>query len=247
MAANAARLEPLRVCSWQAGFGNLVRKEISSWSGTRRWWTQCLLWLVLINGLLALEIHGSSRSQQSLADELGTFFGIFPALGILVLAQSAIVGERTAGTAAWVLSKPVSRAAFILSKFVGLGGGILVTAIALQGVVAYVQLSAHAGKIVAPLPYLTGLGFLFLSLLFYVALSLMLGTVFRSRNPVIAVSVIVLFAQALAGKAFYLPLLMRDLLAGTWGSVPIIPGIGCALATVLLLGVAVWRCTREEF
>src|SRR5437762_2829132 len=93
MAANTARLEPLRVRSWQAGFGNLVRREISSWSGTRRWWTQCLLWLVFINGLLALEIHSSSRSQQSLADELGTFFGIFPALGILVLAQSAIVGE----------------------------------------------------------------------------------------------------------------------------------------------------------
>src|SRR5947209_17341366 len=98
MAANSPQLERLHNGGWSAGFGNLVGKELHTWSGTRRWWTQCLLWLILVNGLLALEIHGSSRTQQSLADELGTFFGIFPAIGILILAQSAVVGDRADGT-----------------------------------------------------------------------------------------------------------------------------------------------------
>jgi len=56
----------------------------------------------------------------------------------IIIAQDAIIGERQSGTAAWVLSKPVSRPAFILSKLVAGAIGLLVTGIVIQGVVAYI-------------------------------------------------------------------------------------------------------------
>ncbi len=65
------------------------------------------------------------------------FAGLFPAVGVVIIMQGVVVGEKKSGTAAWVLSKPVTRPAFILSKVIANSLGVLVTMVVLPGIVAY--------------------------------------------------------------------------------------------------------------
>jgi len=55
--------------------------------------------------------------------------GIATAIGVAVLAQDALIAEKHSGTAAWVLSKPVSLSAFILSKVIANAAGILISTV----------------------------------------------------------------------------------------------------------------------
>ncbi len=43
MAANNV-FEGVTESGWRARFGNLLRKESRDWWGTRRWWSQALIW-----------------------------------------------------------------------------------------------------------------------------------------------------------------------------------------------------------
>jgi ABC-type transport system involved in multi-copper enzyme maturation permease subunit len=75
----------------------------------------------VLNGLVALAAFSKTAQLggPGPATGLQAFFAISPLfgpIGVAVLAQGAIVGEKQSGTAAWVLSKPVSRSAFILAK-----------------------------------------------------------------------------------------------------------------------------------
>ena len=53
---SASVLQPVKESGWRRGFANLLRKENGEWWHTRRWWTQSLLWLLIINGILALAL-----------------------------------------------------------------------------------------------------------------------------------------------------------------------------------------------
>jgi hypothetical protein len=35
------------------GFGNMLNKELMDWFGTRRWIVQTIVWLAIVNGLMA--------------------------------------------------------------------------------------------------------------------------------------------------------------------------------------------------
>ena len=63
----------------------------------------------------------------------------------MVFAQDALIGEKRSGTAAWLLSKPVSRTAFLLAKLTADGIGILVTIVIVQGAIGYFVLRAATG------------------------------------------------------------------------------------------------------
>ena len=65
------------------------------------------------------------------------FMGLAGAIGVSILMQTAVVGEKRSGTAAWVLSKPVSRVAFIIAKLIANSTGIVVTLVLAQGLIAY--------------------------------------------------------------------------------------------------------------
>ena len=73
--------------------------------------------------------------------------------------------------------------------------GFFVTIILVQGLVAYVQLSLSAGSPLALAPYLVMLALLSLYLLFYLALTLMLGAFFDSRGPVLGIAIGVAIAS----------------------------------------------------
>src|SRR5215211_7745643 len=118
-------LQAVNEPGWQRGFANLLRNENRLWWGTRKWLIHLLLWLVVLNGLVLL--IGLTEGQETnnpvpLYETLIQVFfqvGAFAtAIGMVTTAQGAIVREKQLGTAAWILSKPVSRGAFVLAKFV---------------------------------------------------------------------------------------------------------------------------------
>ena len=140
---------------WRSGFANMLRKENDRWWGKgRQWQVHGLVWLLLINGLLAVNlwvIPIIMATNPEVAAELSgeidppavtfmTYMKIIPVFGVIIIAQSAIVGEKQSGTAEWIFSNPVSRPAFILSKLIAICIGVFVTVVVLQGAVAYVPL-----------------------------------------------------------------------------------------------------------
>ncbi len=251
-------LQPVARRGHDGAFRNLLRHELAAFWGTPTWLIQVALWLVFGPGFLLLFLVSEfmaaaedgrvPRAAVALAARvLPTTMGTLAAVAAVILAQGAIVGERQAGTAAWLLSKPVSRAAFVLAKFLALGSGLTATAVAVPGAAAYAVVAVADGP--APVaPYVAALGALALHVLCYLALALLLGTVFRSRNPVIAIPLLLLFVLGQWLGGFELTTVAGALLAA--GTVPA-AGLGVAAAhaglTVVLLGAAIRRFGREEF
>ena len=125
---------------WSTGFGNLLRKELDSWWRTRRWLVHLVLWLGVISGLIllvSLESRHETTPARGLDEVMNIFFqagGFFALIGAVLVTQGAIVGERSYGTAAWVLTKPTTRKAFVLSKFVGITGTFLLLSLVIPAV-----------------------------------------------------------------------------------------------------------------
>jgi ABC-2 type transport system permease protein len=288
MAANA-ELFAVREQGWQMGFANLLRKEAGAWWRTRMWIIQSLIWLAILNGMVAIMLWGvpDEAARSEAAAEAGVsldrvmetapmrgmsifliFGGIALPIAGLIVGQDALIDEKKSGTAAWVLSKPVSRPAFVLTKLIAHAFGFLVTGIVLQGVVAYLQISAAANMAGLARPPLLGfagaLGLVYLNLLFYLTLTLMLGAFFAARGPVLGIGFGLLFGyQIFVGLA-------NGLLAyvGPWGLVvqtpitpnplsllvalgqplpTVVPIVTTALWCVVFTVLAVWRFAREEF
>lgn len=252
---------------WRSGFTNMLNKEYALWWKTRTWWIQSLIWLLILNGLVALILWGPLLSAESPPSSvLGyseglpfylNFKGIFVAIGVIIISQGIIIGEKQSGTAEWVLSNPVSRVAFILSKLIATATGILITIVLLQDLIAYIQFSFHGGRFLPFLPYLSAMSLQSLHLFYYLALTLMLGTFFNSVGAVIGISIAHLFGLPLLWN--YAPSLVRLLptslpdisvllaleqpLAPYW-YVPILVTLALSFGYVL---VAIWRFKREEF
>lgn len=276
-------LQSVNERGWWSGFVNLLRHENSRWWRAHRWWIHSLIWFVTLNGILVLTLWimplvGSGQATagdvdaswevnaggvEAAAEGFGALLlmmGILPVFGVLVTTQGAIVGEKQSGTAAWVLSGPVSRAAFILSKLVAHGTGFLGTVVVLQGLIAYVQMSLSVGQFLPAMPIVAALSLHALHLLFYLTLTLMLGTFFSSRGPVLAIPIAILIGQgileslakpyapwfpwrALPSK---LPVLANVAAQGDPLPIltPIFSVLLCSLAFVLL---SIWWFERIEF
>jgi ABC-2 type transport system permease protein len=251
------------------GFANLLRKENSLWWGTRKWWVQSLIWLLISNGIIALMLwiipaFDPTDPVPPPSEMMNAFLsthGAFAVIGVMILAQSAIVGEKRSGTAEWILSNPVSRSAFILSKLLGNALGIMAILVLIQSTVAYLQISLRTGSFLPLVPSIAATGLLSLTLLFYLALAIMLGTIFNARGPVIGISIGVLVIQSLLEQllvawAPWIPLVLPDtvlqLAAPIVQGQPLpaqwpIPIISTALMSILFVLIAMWRFNREEF
>jgi len=196
-------LTPVYSRGWRGGLGNMLRGELGRWFGTRTWWTQALIWILVVNGLL-LAILGEDDTV-GLPDVTALyciFAGMFPSIAVVIAAQDAVVGEKEKGTAAWVLSKPVSRTAFILSKAIGYGLGILVSLVLIPAVIAFLEFRIVGGLTVNPAKFATGTGMLWLYQCFYLLLTLMLGTFFSARPAVIGIPLALAFGQQLLFSIF---------------------------------------------
>jgi ABC-2 type transport system permease protein len=271
------------------GFGNLLRNENRLWWRTSRWWIQTLVWLAIANGILFMvigiapkmenppgqaadsqtdQVSGESGDTQQALAVLGlTVFlkmaGIAIAIGVVVLAQDTLIGEKQSGTAAWVLSKPVSRSAIILSKVISYSFGILITMVIVQGGIGYLLLYLVTGKTFPILPYAGALGLLFLSLLFWLALAAMLSALSNMRGMVIGIPLFLilgftLFVEFAPWTANYMPWSLTNAVSSSQPAMALslvlgqpIPTLMPLIATVIgclvFTMIAIWRFQKEEF
>lgn len=282
MASNVA-LHPTRNSRWFSGFGNIFSKENHQWWGTRKWLVQVVIWLVLINGivlLISVILPNLSRTKEALqtmsasevAEIKATFVnqglvyffmlsGMVAGAGVVIYAQDALIGEKRAGTAAWLLSKPVSRTAFLLAKLAADAIGILVTIVIIQGVIGYFLIRFGVGFSLQVPNYLAAMGLVAMFLFFLLSLTYMLGTLSNSRGLVVGLPLLFLFFGNFANLV---PVLaktmpwnlildmqyspsMAIMLAKGEALIIITPIIGTAVMTVLFIVVAAWRINREEF
>ncbi len=206
MAANL-ELQKVSECEGLRGFSNLFLKENRAWWGTRRWWINALFWTSLLCGLMAIMLFAPNQEagEASAAEiaqaggatayilslALSVFFefgGPMIAIGSVVLAQDLIIGEKQNGLIEWLLSKPVTRHAYILSKVAANAPALLVIFVGLPAAVAYSLLSLRTG---APYPFVSFLfavAILTIHTFFYLTLTLMLGTLFNNRAPILGIA-----------------------------------------------------------
>jgi ABC-2 type transport system permease protein len=270
-------LLPTRGGGWLAGFGNMLAKEMGEWFHTRRWLWQMLIWIVILDGLLALVLFvvplleplmpGLNASiDQSFAGQAPAAKGMYyyfafavmaGAIGVIILAQDEIIQEVQTGTAAWILSKPTARQSFILTKLLSNVVGALIFIVALPAVIFLGEVYLDTHQAVNVMPFLAALGVFMLSLLFYISLVIMLGVLFESRGPVLGISFgLVLAGLALAGFipqiSYILPVSMDKVTQLIVLGVPlptmfISEIISAAVLSIVFILVALWRFQRREF
>ena len=261
-------LTPVPVGGWRTGFGNLFRAECRRWWKTRLWWIQLLIWTAAINGLLFAVL--SAPSDTGLPDAVlpyGVFGGFFTSVGVIIVMQGSMVGEKISGTAAWVLSKPVSRASFFLAKWLGNAIGFAVTAVLVPGVIAYGLFTVKAGMALEIFDFLAGLGILLLFNLFWLSLTLMLGAMFNRRGAVIAIPLALVLGQQFISAilmqisdrvAEFLPfaLVMPDMLVENSSIVSAIilgaeiptanPIVSSMAGVMIFTAIGIWKFNQEE-
>ncbi len=116
---------------------------------------------------------------------MGMFFqmaGFAVFIGAVIFGHDVLLKERESGTAAWLLSKPISRKAFVLSKVSAVVIGVLVLILFTQGAITYAMCSLELGSPMPVLPFLAGLFVLCLGVLFYLAMAIALGAFTLSRG-----------------------------------------------------------------
>jgi ABC-2 type transport system permease protein len=251
---------------WAAGLRNFLRKENGLWWGTRRWWVQSLVWFLAVNGLVvlilwvfpALEDQGGPP-DASVVEVFMQMLGAIGTFGVLIFMQGSIVNEKQSGTAAWIMTNPVSRSAFVLSKLIANSIGILLIVVVLQGLLGYAQFAAHDEITLKSADFILALILQSLHFMFYITLTLMLGAFFNSRGPVMGISIAVLALQDLGGQLLalaipWVPEVLPKRLVDMAGPValgrmtPAMPPIlTTVLFSILFLGIAIWRFHREEF
>ncbi|OLS26687.1 MAG: hypothetical protein HeimC3_07890 [Candidatus Heimdallarchaeota archaeon LC_3] len=259
------------------GFWNLFSTEIGRWKRTKSWWLQTLLWVMVINVLMFFPVIGSIMGEDS-AEALSPtemmegavffyiIFSMMTVYGVIVIMQNVIVGEKKSGTAAWILSKPVSRFAFISSKLLSNSFGILVSMLIIPGVIAFAELllfkelSGWQGSI-SPVDFIIGLTILALPLMFYLTLVLMLGTFFDDSARVLGISLglnlgIFMLAPMLGVAEFTpfpltmpmgegtLPIAGMAIMGESFIMTPIIITV---VASIVFAVLAFWRFPKNEF
>ncbi len=258
-------LLPARGSGWLAGFGNMLAKELGEWFHTRRWLWQLLIWLIIINGLIAfmLWVAPMIAPDGGLPPEVTGLFYFFSTvamtgtIGVIILAQDEIIQEKQSGTAAWILSKPAARQAFILTKLLSNAIGALVFIVTIPGLVALGEIFLATHKVVPVGPFLVGMGVIWLALFFYLSLVILLGALFESRGPVLGIALGVMFFFQLAGNylpqiALVLPSSMHGIALGVVMGEPL-PAmavwgvISTATLSIVFILVALWRFQHKEF
>ena len=256
-------LVPVHTTGWRGGLANLVRKELGQWWGTRMWWIQTLIWVLLLNGVTTvIMLEGAGMPPGELVTEaVQTFLqmgAIAIGIGVVLTIQGAVVGEKELGTAAWVMSKPVSRASFVFAKLIAYSVGFLATSLLIPSIVFVVQaqfllpVSLDYGR------FALAVGIVALSVVFYVVLTIGLGCMFKGRGPVAGLGIgLVLVGQFFKGMiplplVMATPWLLGDVATSYALASPpefnrMVPIIVTAAAAIALVFVAIWRFHREEF
>jgi ABC-2 type transport system permease protein len=264
MSGNEA-FEMLSGNGWSRGLNNLLRSNLARWFKTRMWWSQCLIWGgILVILISAMVFNSQPPGFNDLLMIFAVFAGLFPAVGVTIIMQDALVGEKREGTAAWVLSKPATRQAFIFSKVIANSLGILVTMVVVPCTLAFALISLADYPPLNPLGFIGAMGVIFISHFFFLSLTLMLGAFFSSRGPVIGIPLAILFLQQnilgfLPSLRYVLPwnlviplgnnnpLVLSLMTRSLMQSDHLITLVVIVVESILFLLIGLWRFNREEF
>jgi ABC-2 type transport system permease protein len=256
---------------FRMGLRNMLQKENGEWWRTNRWWIQAIIWISIIVGMTASTLIGLPRfsaangepldmtelilNSVQLLFSIGT---VASAIGIIVLTQSEIIGEKQNGTAGWILSKPASRTAFYLSKLLSNGFSILILMIVLPLTLGYILFMTQK----YPLDlsnYLIATGVMIVHAFFYLSLSLMLGVFSEKRGVVLAGTLgLLLGGQVLSGilkfLVYILPIgltqIMPAIVIDGPAALPSALWIPVAVSfawSLLFTGLSIWKIQRLEF
>lgn len=261
-------LQPVRESGWRRGFNNLLNKEFGLWFGPRSWWRKLITWLLITNSMpfmVGLQARSQPGGPEAIIQIVPVLFfvagGMAIAGGGVILSQDAVIGERQAGTAAWVLSKPASRTAFILAKFIANTLGLWTIALLAQTAVFYAQYGLWAGQTVPLGSFAAAIGLLAVNSVFYVALTIMLGTIFSNRGPVIGIGLGFIFLGQVVTtwvpkSVFVTPWKLTEIAAslfpataasmGSTLPAPLWPLVSTLALTVLFVVVAIRLFGRQE-
>ena len=256
---------------WRRGLGNVLQGEYSSWFKSSRWWKHLLMWFAIINGLMGIMVIASAKAAEEGSEGppilymYGWFGAMFGAIGVMIIMQRVLVREKQQGTAAWALSKPVTRTAFVVSRLVVNSIAILLTSVIVPGVILYLTLGLFSD-----LGWLSSFGFMAGQLMFllhtfyWIAFVLMLGTLLESSGGIIGVSMVLFFAfwygpSLVPALGYISPLLLIispapdqiNSLAGSFMTgEPVfswVPLISTVVSCTVFIAVAIWRFNRQEF
>jgi ABC-2 type transport system permease protein len=272
MSANVSKqFQLVHERGWRRGLGNLLRGEYSAWFKSSRWWKHLLLWFSIINVMMVIMIIAAGDAAKDggggppVLFMYGIFGGMFVAFGVMVIMQRVLVREKNSGTAAWVLSKPVTRTAFVVSRLTVNSIAILLTAVIVPGVILYITLGLFSDLgWLSPLGFLAALLMIALHTFYWIALVLMMGTLSESSSVVISVPMALFFAfwlvPGLVPWLIYIsPLLLTfspdtNLINSLAGSLMTgeavfswLPLISTVVFSVIFIAVAIWRFSRQEF
>lgn len=274
-----ANLELERVSEWHGlrGFANLLRKENRAWWRTRRWWINAILWSGMLGGLVAVMLFMLPTVAEATGDPAveaaggplafglqmarSIFFemgSMALALGAIVLSQDLILNERHSGVTEWLLAKPVARRSYVLAKLTASVAATLILLVALPALVTYLLFFV---RLVSPypfLPFLSGVGIMIVHTLFYLTLTLMLGTIFNSRAPILGIALGVAMGGSLIGGLiqqlmYVMPWALGKMAALVADSQPVpaellwAPLVASLLWSMVFTVVAIVKFERMEF
>jgi ABC-2 type transport system permease protein len=270
-AITSGNLQSVKEKVWRRGLGNLLQGEYSAWFKSSRWWKHLILWLAIINVMMGIMIYATAEAARDgnegppILLMYGVFGGMFVALGVMIIMQQVLVREKNSGTAAWVLSKPVTRTAFVVSRLLVNSIAILLTAVIVPGVLLYITLGVLSDLgWLSPLGFMAALMMVSLHTFYWIALVLMMGTFFESSAVVIAVPMALFFifwmgTDLIPGLIYISPLLltfspapeqMSALSVSFIGGEPVfswLPLISTLVSCVIFIAIAIWRFNRQEF
>jgi len=271
MSANtSSQFQLVNEKGWKRGMGNLLRGEYSSWFKSSRWWKHILIWFAIINVMMAIMVIASVEEAKKgnegppLLIMYGIFGGLFASFGVMIIMQRVLVSEKRSGTAAWVLSKPVTRTAFVVSRLTVNSIAIFFTAVIVPGVVLYLTLGLFSDLgWLPPFGFTAALVMALLNMFYWITLVLMMGTLSDSSSVVIAVPITLCFTFSygpglLPWLIYVSPLTLlfspadqiKPLAVSFMTGEPVfswLPLIATIVSCVIFIAVAIWRFNRQEF
>lgn len=267
MAADVS-LQEIKGDSWRRGLRPLLRRENRKWWHSRRWIVQTIIWVALLDGMLAFALYllpsiasadGTTMSaEEALNVGQQMFFGLGVlalSIGAIVLLQDAIIEEKASGTAEWVLSKPASRIAFVIAKLLPNSLGMAVTMLLIPCLIGCALFYSFDPAAFTVSSYLAACAVLALHLFFYITLTLMLGVLFNTRPPLLGIALASLFAGSLipvAAIVQFTPWKLGELAMLTMTGAALPPAamtmlLSTAVWCVIFIAVAIWQFNRLEF
>jgi ABC-2 type transport system permease protein len=250
------------------GLGLLLRKEIREQARTMR-----LVAVVAVFALLGLLSPVFARYVREIVEAVGggQFEGMIPEpvvgdavvqftknmgqFGVLIailVAMGSVATETERGTAAFLLTKPITRGAFVAAKVIAIGA-LLALALAVAGVLCWI----YTTILFEPLPvagFAGAVALVWLSLAAFAAVTFLASVVTRSG---LAAGGLGFGAFVATGIVSALPAIGSYMPTSLWGAADALalgtvpdPLAGPVLANVILvlaaLGLAGWSFRRQE-